>query len=175
MKRVILIGSPGSGKSTMSTKLAQILNLELYHLDNLFWSPGWIMASKEEQISITKDLIQKEEWLIDGNYNGTLELRLERADFVVFFDLPRWLCMVRIFKRMIQYRNQKRPDFNAGTERFNWEFVKYVWDFRKSKRPSIYKKLKQYPNKEIVILKSRKEVENFMKQISQEKHNDHAS
>ncbi|TFB22932.1 DNA topology modulation protein [Filobacillus milosensis] len=170
MKRVILIGSPGSGKSTMSTELAEILNLELYHLDNIFWKPGWVSVPRDEQIEITKKLVNQKTWMIDGNYAGTLDLRLERADFVVFFDLPRWVCMYRIFKRVWQYRNKKRPDMNAGTERLNWDFIKFVWDFRKKKRPLIYEKLSRYPNKQVYILKTRKDVKEFMKEVRVKKH-----
>ncbi len=89
MKKIMLIGSGGSGKSTLARQLGNILNIQVYHLDAIFWKPNWEGVSKEEQISIQTDLVKKDEWLIDGNYGGTLDIRMDAADTIIFLDINR--------------------------------------------------------------------------------------
>src|SRR5699024_1821495 len=105
MKKIILIGSGGAGKSTLARQLGAALQIEVIHLDALFWKPNWTPVQREKQVEIQKELVNKEEWIIDGNYGGTIDIRLQAADTIIFLDIPRTICVYRAFKRMIQYRN----------------------------------------------------------------------
>ena len=168
MKKIILIGSGGSGKSTLARRLGEKLTLPVYHLDALFWKPNWVGTPRDEQIAVQKDLIKKESWIIDGNYGSTMDIRLNAADTIIFLDLPRRICMYRAFKRIIQHRNQTRPDMGEGCEeRFSFSFFKWIWEFPKTKKPILLNKLKQLSvEKEIIILKSTREVEKFLVNIN---------
>ena len=124
-------------------------------------------CSKDEQIKIQNDLVKKESWIIDGNYGGTMDIRLNAADTIIFLDIPRTICVYRAFKRMLQYRNKTRPDMGEGCEeRFSFEFFKWIWEYPKTKRPKILDRLKQLSKeKEVIILKSPKEVENYIENV----------
>jgi adenylate kinase family enzyme len=167
MKKVVLIGSGGSGKSTVARRLGKKLNINVYHLDVLFWKPNWVGVPKEEQRTVQSDLVKGEEWIIDGNYGGTMEIRLNAADTIIFLDIHRAICIYRALKRMIQYRNKTRPDMGEGCEeRFDFQFFKWIWEYPKTKRPEILKKLEQLSNdKQVIILKSPKEVHQFLKKV----------
>src|SRR5918992_2213979 len=104
MKRILVIGSGGAGKSTVARRLGQLLDLEVNHLDKFYWKPGWVESPRDEWLETVIELINRDSWIIDGNYSGTLELRLQKADTVVFLDMPRRLCLWRIVKRNLQYR-----------------------------------------------------------------------
>jgi adenylate kinase family enzyme len=114
MRKVLVIGSCGSGKSTVAAQLGDLLNLEVNHLDKFYWRAGWAKPEPDEWIEIVKDLIERDAWIIDGNYSGTLDLRLPKCDAVVFLDLPRVLCLWRIVKRFLVYRDRTRPDIAEG-------------------------------------------------------------
>lgn len=165
MKKIAVIGSGGAGKSTFSRQLGSMLDLPVYHLDALLWKPGWVATTKAEQRRIQQQLVANEKWIIDGNYGGTLDIRLNAADTIIYLDIPRIICLYRVFKRMIQYRNRTRPDMAAGChERFDLGFLKWVWDYPKTKRPSILEKLEERSKeKTVIILSSRKEVEQFIR------------
>lgn len=167
MKKIALIGSGGSGKSTLARQLGEKLNINVYHLDALFWKPSWVGVPKEEQKSIQMDLVKKEEWIIDGHYGGTLDIRLNAADTIIFLDFHRTICVYRVFKRVVKYRNQTRPDMGEGCEeKLDIQFLKWLWDFPKKKRPAILKKLEQLPEtKQLIVLKSPKEVRKFLDKI----------
>lgn len=167
MKRIALIGSGGSGKSTLARKLGSKLNIEVYHLDALLWKPNWQPTSKEEQRKVQQELVKKEKWIIDGNYNGTMDIRLTEADTVIFLDFNRLLCTYRALKRMIKYRNRKRPDMAEGVkERFDLNFIKWIWNYPKEIRPIVMKRLEDLPkDKTIIILKSPKEAHYFLENI----------
>lgn len=167
MKKIVIIGSGGSGKSTLARKLGERLGIPVYHLDQLFWKPNWIGVPREEQVRIQNELVLEEEWICDGNYSGTMAIRLQAADTVVFLDLPRTLCAYRAFKRSIQYRNRTRPDMGEGCEeRISLEFYKWIWEYPKKKRPAILKKLSELESeKEIYILSSSKEVDAFLDEV----------
>lgn len=129
MKRILVIGSGGAGKSTFALRLGAILNLEVIHLDSLYWSSGWVEMPKDRWRAVVEELLQRDSWIIDGNYGGTLDLRLADCDGVIFLNVPRLICLQRVLKRVVLYRKASRPDMAAGCrERVNWEFIKYVWD-----------------------------------------------
>ncbi|GGH73806.1 adenylate kinase family enzyme [Pullulanibacillus pueri] len=167
MKRVVLIGSGGSGKSTLARRLGEKLNIHVYHLDALFWKPHWVSVQKDEQRQIQNELVKKEAWIIDGNYSGTMELRLVAADTIIFLDIPRMICIYRAFKRMLQYRNKTRPDMGVGCEeRFDLDFFKWIWDYPRTKRPAILKRLEHLSqDKRVIILTSPKEVKRFLDNV----------
>src|SRR5690242_17455985 len=95
MKKIILIGSGGSGKSTLARQLGNKLNIKVHHLDALFWKPNWEGVPREEQIAVQNNLIKDEKWIIDGNYGGTMDIRLNAADTIIFLDIHRTICIYR--------------------------------------------------------------------------------
>ncbi|MFJ7972606.1 DNA topology modulation protein [Psychrobacillus sp. NPDC096389] len=170
MKKIALIGSGGAGKSTLARQLGQKLNIEVYHLDALLWKPNWTPTSKEEQIKVQNELVNKDQWIIDGNYNGTMDIRLNAADTIILVDINRVICLYRVFKRMIQYRGKSRPDMAEGVnERLDFNFLKWVWDYPKTKKPIVFKKLEQLPDdKKVIIFKSPREVRHFLEKVKAE-------
>ena len=98
MKRIMVIGCCGAGKSTLSFQIHAITAIPLYHLDKIFWKKGWQECEREEWISKNQALIKKDCWIIDGNYGSTMDMRLERADTVVYVDRPTITCLSRVIK-----------------------------------------------------------------------------
>ena len=110
MKRILIIGSSGSGKSTLSRTLKEKLQLPVVHLDQLFWRAGWEHVTREEFDALLQTELEKDAWILDGNFDRTLPVRLTYADTVIFFDLPRLVCLWRVFKRVRTFRGRTRPD-----------------------------------------------------------------
>lgn len=133
MQRVLVIGSPGAGKSTLSHDLARRSGLSLHHLDRIHWLPGWIERDRDEARGMVEQVLAQDRWIIDGNYGSTMPLRLPRADTVVWLDYPTSLCFGRALNRWWRYRGRNRPDMTEGCpERLNFEFLLYVLMFRRS-------------------------------------------
>jgi adenylate kinase family enzyme len=166
VNRVIIIGCGGSGKSTLSRILSEKINLPVVHLDKLFWKEGWINISKEEfDILLNKEL-KKEKWIIDGNYDRTLKERLKRCDTIIYLDYPRRTCLLGVVKRVISSYGRTRLDMAAGCpERFDFEFMKWIWNFNKKHRENFYNTLKEEKNKKIYIFKNRRECNEFIKSL----------
>ncbi len=145
-RRLLILGCGGSGKSTFSRRLAEATGLELYHLDSHFWKPGWKRTADAEWESIVRELIARDAWIIDGSYYGTLDLRLERADAVVFFDLPRLVCVWRVLKRRLQnLGGSNRLGMPEGCpERIYWTFLKWVWRYSEVSKPPVMEKLNRF-------------------------------
>ena len=162
MRKVLVIGSGGSGKSTFSRSLGTLLGLEVIHLDSLYWSAGWVEMPKPDWRKTVEGLLNRTGWIIDGNYSGTLEMRIEACDTVVFLDLSRLVCVWRLLKRAVLYRNQRRPDMAEGCpERLNLDFVKWVWGYRKRSRPKVVSLL-EATSKQVIWLQSPTEVKRFL-------------
>ena len=106
MDKVVLIGCGGAGKSTLAIQLAEKTNLPLFHLDRLFWNAGWKEVDKEIFIQKQAAILETDKWIIDGNYGGTMEKRLEQADTIIFLDFSTITCLVGIFSRYLRYRKQ---------------------------------------------------------------------
>lgn len=131
MQRVLIIGSPGAGKSTLAHAVAARTGLPLFHMDRLHWLAGWIERDRDEALAQVQQVLAQERWIIDGNYGSSLPLRIKRADTVVWLDYPTWRCLGRALKRWWQHRGQTRPDMTeACPERLNLEFLLYVLMFR---------------------------------------------
>ncbi len=164
MRRILVIGSGGAGKSTVARRLGKSLGLEVNHLDKYFWRPGWVKPAPEDWVQTVTELINRDSWIIDGNYSGTLPLRLEKCDTIVFLDMPRLLCLWRIVKRNLQYRRGGRPDIAEGClEKLDYEFVSWVWNYSRRSRPGIVKLIREHgEGKRVVWLRSNREVEEFL-------------
>ena len=164
-----MIGSGGSGKSTLAVKLGELLGLEVNHLDKFFWRPGWVRAEPDEWLKTVTDLIERDSWIIEGNFSGTLELRLRKADTIVFLDLPRVLCLWRIMKRFFLYRKGSRPDLTEGCEeRLDFELFGWVWNSPRRSKPKVVKLLEKHADgKQIFWLRSRGDVKRFLSQFKE--------
>ena len=150
MQRILVIGSPGSGKSMLATEIARRTGLPLIHLDKEQWRSGWVETPKDEWRDRVAELAARERWVIDGNYGGTLEPRLERADLVIDLEFPAWLCVWRILKRVATSRGTVRPDMAEGCpEHFNFEFLLYTATFPLTARKRADAKLARYRGQRI--------------------------
>ena len=163
MRKVLVIGSGGAGKSTFSRRLGELLDLEVIHLDSLYWSAGWVEMPKAEWQAAVEELLSRKAWIIDGNYSGTLQMRLEACDTVIFLDMSRLICLWRLLKRAVLYRNESRPDMADGCpEKLNWKFMRWVLEYPERTRPKIVELLeKGAKNKQVIRLRSRAEMERF--------------
>ncbi len=163
MKKISIIGCSGSGKSTLSRKLHEKLNIPVYHLDAINWKPNWEATSREKFDKLQNKLVKKSDWIIDGNYNRTLNIRLEAADTIIFLDFPKWICIQRVIKRYLMYRNTNRPDMNEGCkEKLDFDFLKWIWNYNKNNKPGVLKLLTEKKSKKIIIIKSQKQVNEFI-------------
>lgn len=162
MKKVIVIGSPGAGKSVFSQKLKKMTNLPLYHLDMLYHKKDGTHISKEELEEKLEIIFKEEQWIIDGNYQRTLELRLKECDTVFLLDYPTEICIKGAESRV----GTKRDDLPWVEEKLDEEFKKVIIGFSKIKLPEIYILLDKYKdNKDIIIFKTREESDNYIKNL----------
>ena len=164
MKRVLVIGSGGSGKTTLARRLAERTGLPLIHLDALYWRPGWDPTPSDEWRAKIDALLRDERWIMDGNYGGTLDLRLEACDTVVFLDLSRWVCLWRVLTRRLRHRGEVRAEMAPGCpERFTWEFLEWIWTYPARRRPAILQRLEALRGrKAIYVLHSTRAVAEFL-------------
>ena len=167
--KVCLFGCPGSGKSTLSKALSNIMDIKVFHLDNIYWKPNWVNISKEEFDIKLKELLMLDKYIIEGNYNRTLQVRLDECDLAIYLDFNRMTCLISVIKRYFQYKNKTRDDITEGCEEaLDKQFISYVWNFNRNHKKDYYQKLESM-NKPYIILKSRKEVKKFLKLLNNKK------
>ena len=166
MERILVIGCPGSGKSRLSRMLGEKLGLPVVHLDQLWWKPGWENVSVEEFDARLEEVLEGEQWIIDGNFSRTMPLRLRHCDTIIYLDYSRWLCLLGMTQRVLGSHGKVRPDMGEGCpERFDWEFVKFIWNFNKDNRVRNNTWIAQAKHAKSIILKNRKEAADFLNQI----------
>ena len=162
----MIIGCGGSGKSTLARQLGEKTGLPVVHLDKLFWRPGWVNITREEFDVVHNAAIEEKKWILDGNFDRTMEPRIRRCDTVVYLDFSRMACLLGVMKRILTTYGKVRPDMGDGCpERFDLEFLQWVWNFNKNKREKNYRLLEQYGDKRIYILKNRKQVKEFLESL----------
>lgn len=162
MLKVIIIGSPGAGKSTFARKLSDKTGLPLYYLDMLWHRPDQTNISREAFDARLGQIIQTDTWIIDGNYQRTLEIRLKECDTVFLMDFPLEICLAGAKSRI----GKKREDLPWIESEFDEEFRQWIIDFPRTHLPEIYEMLKKYQEKtNIVIFKSREEADDYLRTI----------
>ncbi|GEN46114.1 DNA topology modulation protein [Alkalibacillus haloalkaliphilus] len=168
LNRILVVGSSGAGKSSLSRRLGEVLDISVIHLDSLFWQPNWVQIDRKEWIQLNREIVKGKQWVIDGFYPSTIDIRMEHADTVIYLNYSRRVCLVRAFKRRFQYRGKTRPDMGEGCqERLPISFLKYIWDFPKHQKPILEEMLRQSSSHvNIIEFKSPKEAEDYITNLS---------
>jgi len=168
MNRIVIVGCGGSGKSHLARELGRALVIPVHHLDQIFWKPDWMESGREEFVAAQKQIFTTSRWIIDGNYGGTMDLRLAQADAIIFLDHSTLSCLWGVVIRYFRFRNAVRPDMTEGNkERLNFEFLKWIISYRRLRRPKILSKLRgMMERKEIVILTNRQAGRQFIDQAA---------
>ena len=161
MKRILVIGCPGSGKSTFSRALHQRTGIPLYHLDLMFWNSDQTTVEKSVFLDRLSVVMQENTWIIDGNYASTMELRLQACDTVIFLDYPPDVCLRGVRERQGKFRSDM-PWIETKTDT---EFMAFIQNFSAENKPLIMELLAKYPEKTIKIFKNRAEADNFLSNI----------
>ena len=166
MKRILIIGNTGAGKTTFAHELSEKISLPIVHLDKLYWCGHWEHRSKEEFDELLWAELEKSEWIIDGNYNRTLPRRLEFCDTVFFFDFSPLVCLWGITKRVIKNYGKTRHDMGGDCPEYfdknKIELYKNLFKYNKNNRGRYYEMLKK-SQAEVVVFRKRKDVKRYLK------------
>ena len=158
MKKVIVIGCPGSGKSTVSRALHNKTGIPLYHLDMMYWNADKTTAEKSVFLERLSVVLEKDEWIIDGNYGSTMELRIAACDTVIFLDYPLDVCLDGIQER----RGNPRSDMPWIETEEDAEFIEFIKNYNEQQKPKVLELLEKYSDKNIIVFKSREEADVFL-------------
>lgn len=161
-KKAIVIGSPRSGKSTFARKLRDITGLPIYHLDMILHKPDRTRISRDEFDEKLTQILNKDEWIIDGNYQRTIGLRLKYCDTVFLLDYAVEICIEGAKSRV----GKKRSDMPWVETEFDDEFRQFIIGYPEKELPMIYDMLKDYQDKQIIIFKSREQADKYLSKIS---------
>lgn len=166
MERIVIIGCGGAGKSTLARQLGEKLDIPVVHLDRLFWKPGWVELPRDEFDALVQQELEKEKWIMDGNFDRTIPQRIARCDTVIYLDFNRLTCLLGVMKRVLTTYGTVRPDMGEDCpERFDLDFLKWVWNFNKNKRERNYKLLNEVEGIETIVFKNRRQVRKFLKTL----------
>lgn len=159
----MVIGCCGAGKSTLAKRLQQKTGLPLIHLDREYWKPNWEATKKDIWEKKVYHLAQEEKWIIDGNYISSMEIRIKRADLIIFMDINKYQCLYQAIKRTLNLKKQHRSDMaDECKERIDLDFYKFIWHFDKTTRPRIIKLIDENKHIDTIRISSQKEIEKLL-------------
>ena len=158
MKKVIVIGCPGSGKSTVSRALHNKAGIPLYHLDMMYWNADKTTVEKSVFLERLSAVFEKDEWIIDGNYSSTMEMRMAACDTVIFLDYPLDVCLDGIRNR----RGKPRSDMPWIETEEDEEFIEFIRNYNEQQKPKVLELFEKYSDKTIIIFKSREQADTFL-------------
>lgn len=167
MNRIMVIGiSAGAGKSTFAREIGEALGIEVIHLDALFWKPGWVESELEEFSAAQREIVKKQQWIMEGNYSNTFDIRADRCDTVIYLELPLYICLYRVLKRWITNIGRTRPDMAEGCqEKMDWPFIKFIITTYGSRKKKMAERLMKFQaaGKKVIVLKGQEEIELYVK------------
>ena len=161
LKKIIVIGCPGSGKSTFARELHGKTDIPLIHLDMLYWNADRTTVERSVFLERLSRVLECDSWIIDGNYASTMELRLSACDTVFLLDYPTEICLGGVRER----RGKPRSDMPWIETEDDEEFLKYIKDFNDTQRPEILKLLRKYPDKRVTVFESREQADEYLEKI----------
>ncbi|MBO4327116.1 MAG: adenylate kinase [Clostridia bacterium] len=156
--KIIVLGCPGSGKSTFAKKLHIKTGLPLIHLDNIWWRPDRSHISRDEFDIKLAEILKGEGWIIDGDYSRTYEVRFEACDTVIFLDFGFDECMGGILERV----GKTRTDIPWTEQDLDQELVRQVEEYEAKNRPVILSLIEKHPQKTVLVFSSRKEADEWL-------------
>ncbi|MEM9044432.1 MAG: AAA family ATPase [Pseudomonadota bacterium] len=167
MQRVMIVGGPGSGKTTLANAMAERVNLPLWHIDQILWAADWVERDETDRIRDLYEIQTLDRWIIDGCYAPTMTERVARADTLIFLDFPVWQRIARVTWRVLQHRGEPRPEMPEGcVERFDHnftEFLDFIWRTRDSLREKMVPLIEEPPaHLAVHHLRSGREVRRFL-------------
>ncbi|NDD54181.1 hypothetical protein EBZ39_09940 [bacterium] len=166
MKRILIIGCGGSGKTTLARRLGDALNLPVIHLDHFYWLPGHTRRPADQFIKLMVDACKQERWIMEGANLRTLELRLPYADTIIYLDIPRWRCLARIIMRFLQAPG-KEGVFAPGCRNIlTREFVSWVWHWRTRYHAFVLEKLAATGHARVVIVKTQEQLTSLIETLT---------
>ncbi|ALX49278.1 topology modulation protein [Lentibacillus amyloliquefaciens] len=172
MDRIMVVGvSAGVGKSTFARELGERLNVEVFHLDALHWRPNWVEAPKEDFKSAQKEIVTRKQWIIEGNYSSTYDIRAEKADTIIYLELPLIVCLYRVTKRWLTHIGKTRPDMGNGCkEKLDYTFLKFICTTYRSRKKKMRERLQAFqemgPEKNVIMLKNKNRIRTYLETLN---------
>jgi len=166
MKKVAIVGCGGSGKSHVARALGDVLDAPVTHLDAAFYDDEWNELPMEKFTAVQRDLVAREKWVIDGNYNSTLQIRLEACDTVVLMDVSTLAALWGVSSR--QLRHGAGHKGNGVHNRIHWGVIKYVATYRRKMRPRVMAKIDRFAtgHADVVLLTSRRQTRRWLRKVA---------
>lgn len=166
MKRILIIGGNGSGKTTFAKRLAAKLSIPLIHLDKLNWCGNWQVLPRDVFERLLQIELEKERWIIDGNYNRTIPHRIQYCDTVFYFDFSTVKCLYGVTERVLKNFGKTRLDMGGSCpEKFDMTFYKNILVFNKKHRKAYYKLLSKAKGIRVVVFKNRRQAEAYLNSL----------
>lgn len=171
MNRIVVAGvSAGAGKSTFARKLGRKSGIPVHHLDSYYWKPGWVEAEEAEFRAAQEELTEGENWIIEGNYTSTFDIRLARADTFIYLEVPLAVCVYRVLKRWLTNKGRTRPDMAEGCpEKMDVAFLKFIITTYSARRVKMRQHMRDFlqahPDHRVILLDNQKEIDGFLKTI----------
>ena len=163
--KIAIIGAPGTGKTTLANNLSEILKIEAIHIDGIHHLENWQPRDKQERDDIILEVVNREKWIIDGTYKSTLKQRIEKADLIIWLDFSTLAQLKGIMQRYLKNKGKEKPEIPGCKEKMDKEFFVYVAKYNKNKRNVIVENLEGINKEKLLVLKNRKQVNNWLKEI----------
>ena len=165
--------SSGVGKSTFARKLGEALKINVYHLDTLYWQPNWEETTLEDFSKAQQEIVIQDQWIVEGNYSSTFEIRAEYADTIIYLELPLSVCFYRVVKRWLTNIGKTRIDMAEGCkEKLDWDFIKFIYTTYYPRKKKMQKRFQSFQasdsQKEIISLKNKQEIHSFIEKMKRE-------